>query len=328
MAKLRNVPNINVAVPKNSITEEKVHTRVQEPKITIEELASKIFSGYGVAGTDADKKEANEAIKKYIKQQIYENPIYNKYNLIFLFDSSTMIKSDADKIYSAVTQFQEKKPLLMILYSNGGSISSGYLIGKLCREYTGSTFTISIPRHAKSAATLLCCAADEIHMGSLSELGPIDPQINDLPALGLKYSIEHIAKLVKETPESAEMFAKYLHYSLKPIDIGYYERVAESALQYAQKLLETHSDKLPRIAEQIAYDLVYTYKDHSFVIDKSDAISLFGDKIVKHNTDEYKLGNKIYQDLIFIEGMVNYLGYNFYYIGSLDNDPVLTKRTT
>jgi ClpP class serine protease len=180
-----------------------------------------------------------------------------------------MVKADADKIYSAVTAFSENKPLLLILYSNGGLISSAYLIGKLCREYACGNFIISVPRHAKSAATLVCCAADEIHMGSMSELGPIDPQINDLPALGLKNSIEHIAKLVKETPESAEMFAKYLYYSLKPIDIGYYERVAESALQYAQKLLETHADKLPRSAEKIAYELVYTYKDHGFVIDKS-----------------------------------------------------------
>jgi len=49
-------------------------------------------------------------------------------------------------------------------------------------------------------------------MGSLSELGPIDPQINELPALGLKNSVDHIAELVRKYPASSEMFAKYLIY--------------------------------------------------------------------------------------------------------------------
>lgn len=307
-------------------TVEDVKTEPKAVEITIKDLVDKMFTGYRSEGTDPDKDVAKEIIRKYMQQQIAKIPVSSKYNVLVLFDSSTMIKSDADNIYTAVTRFSEKKPLLLILYSNGGSISSAYLIGKLCREYSCDTFIITVPRHAKSAATLLCCAADEIHMGSMSELGPVDPQINNLPALGLKNSIDHIAKLVKETPESAEMFAKYLYYSLKPIDIGYYERVAESASQYAQKLLDTHAGKLPKPAEKIAYDLVYTYKDHGFVIDKSDALDLFGENIIKHNSDEYKLGNEIYQELNIIESIASYLGYNFYYIGSFDSDPTFTKR--
>jgi ClpP class serine protease len=312
--------------PASKISETPSVANQEDQEITVKQLMDQLFSGFGSTGTDADRTKAKEMIRKYINQKLSKNPIYQKYNIIVLFDSSIMVKSDADSIYRAVTGFTEKKPLLLILYSSGGSISSAYLIGKLCREYSSQTFSITVPRHAKSAATLLCCAADEIHMGSMSELGPIDPQINDLPALGLKNSIEHIAKLVKDTPESAEMFAKYLHYSLKPIDIGYYERVAESALQYAQKLLETHADKLPEKAERIAYDLVYTYKDHGFVIDKAETLLLFGDKVVKHNSDEYSLGNEVYQELSLVESIANYLGYNFYYIGSLDSDPTFTKR--
>ncbi|GAH24734.1 unnamed protein product, partial [marine sediment metagenome] len=59
-------------------------------------------------------------------------------------------------------------------------------------------------------------------MGSLSELGPIDPQIGEMPVLGLKDSIEHLSKLVKEYPESSEMFAKYLSNALPLIYLGHY----------------------------------------------------------------------------------------------------------
>jgi hypothetical protein len=299
----------------------------KEAKIEIQQLGDAIFQGYGINANDQLKKTADAVVKKYLRQITEEQECAKNYNVLILYDSSTMVKGDADNIYNAINSFNKKKPLLLILYSDGGFIASAYLIGKLCREHSHEKFVVVVPRQAKSAATLLCCAADEVHMGSLSELGPIDPQINRLPALGLKNSIEHIAQLVKGTPEASEMFAKYLHYSLKPIDLGYYERVAESAMQYAIRLLDTHKDKLPRKPERIAYTLVYTYKDHGFVIDKTEAQEILGDKILKKNTNEYELGNALYKALNFIERIANFTGHNFYFIGSIGSEPNFIKRS-
>ncbi len=313
-------------MPNDAIPDESTAPK-PSAKIEDAQLFNSIFEAYGPGGTDLSKTTANKTISKYLMQEaMASSACFSKYNIIVLYDSGTMIKTDADNIYNAVTLFKEKKPLLLILYSHGGSIGSAYLIGKLCREYSGGQFIVTVPRHAKSAATLLCCAADEVHMGSLSELGPIDPQINKFPALGLKNSVEHIAKLVKETPEAGEMFAKYLHYSLKPIDLGYYERVAESASQYAERLLGTHAANLPIKPAKLAHDLVYAYKDHGFVIDKGEAMKIFGDKIVKTDTDEYKLGNALYRSLNMIENFSNFLEYRFYFIGSLESEPNFTKR--
>ena len=298
----------------------------KKEKIEIPKLVDAIFQGYGANANDQLKKTADIVIKKYVRQVAEEQELFNDYNILILYDSSTMVKDDADNIYNAINSFTERKPLLLILYSNGGVVGSAYLIGKLCREHSHEKFVVVVPRQAKSAATLLCCAADEVHMGSLSELGPIDPQINRLPALGLKNSIEHIAQLVKETPESSEMFAKYLHYSLKPIDLGYYERVAQSAMQYAIRLLDTYAKKLLQKPQRLAYTLVYTYKDHGFVIDKAEATEIFGDKVLKTNTKEYDLGNALYKALNFIEGIANFTGYNFYFIGSVDSNPNFTKQ--
>lgn len=296
-------------------------------KLTRQDLMKSIIDAYSEDGTDVSKKECNKLITRCLKQIICDYDCASSKNIIFLYDDSTLIKSDSDKIYYAITNLPEQKPILMILYSRGGSAASAYLIGKLCREYSKEdNFTIVVPRSAKSAATLICCAANEIHMGSLSELGPIDPQINGLPALGLKNSVEHIAELVKSNPSSAEMFAKYLHLSLDLINLGYYERVAESAMQYAENLLETHKSNLPKPAKAIANDLVYKYKDHGFVIDKAEAKAIFGTEIVKTNTKEYDLGNEIYQTMDLISTVANYLDYNYYFIGSTDSEPTFTKR--
>jgi hypothetical protein len=216
---------------------------------------------------------------------------------------------------------------LLILYSTGGVIGSAYLIGKLCREYAKDKFAVVVPRQAKSAATLICCAADEIHMGSLSELGPIDPQIQNLPALGLKSSVEHISDLLKAYPQASDMFAKYLHLSLDPVNLGYYERVAESAAQYAERLLKTHSSNLRQDPKKIARDLVYSYKDHGFVIDKYEACEIFGEKIVKTNTPEYELGNAMYGNLMRISRVAAYMDHYFYLVGSCDSDPRFRKNS-
>lgn len=268
----------------------------------------------------ADKRR-DKLIQEFIKHQIAASSVSNSYNILILHDESRMVKSDADHIYSAANAFTDDRPLLLVLYSSGGLIDSAYLIGKLCREYSTEKFVVAVPRQAKSGATLICCAADEIHMGSLSELGPIDPQIKDLPALGLKASVEHIADLIKSHPHASDMFAKYLNMSLQPIHLGYYERVAESAAQYAERLLSLHAQGLAQEPAQIAKALVYSYKDHGFVIDKAEASLIFGDQVVKTDTELYGLGNNIYSALMFVSRVARAMNHHFYFIGSPNSEP-------
>ena len=173
---------------------------------------------------------------------------------------------------------------------------------------------------------MICCAANNIHMGSLSELGPIDPQINGLPALGLKNSVEHIAEMVKQHPESSSMFAEYLNKSLDLIYLGYYERVAESAQQYAEKLLSTHKENLKRSELEIAKELVYKYKDHGFVIDRAEALEIFGDDIIKSNTEEYEFSNLVYNELTMISNFSSWFDQDAYLIGSLDTEISFLKQ--
>ncbi len=290
------------------------------------DLITAMLAGYGDTPTDQGKKDFKRAFAEYLKQVIGRYPCSEKYNILILHDDSTLVKNDADNIYKAVGAFTENKPLLLVLYSRGGSVGSAYLIGKLCLEYCNSHFTVVVPRFAKSAATLLCCAANEIHMGSLSELGPIDPQIDGLPALGLKHAIEHLAELVKTSPEASEMLAKYMHLSIPPINLGYYERMVSSAAQYAENLLVTHSSDFHRAPREIAHTLVYQYKDHGFVIDKAEALKIFGPQIIKTNTEVYDLGNAIYEALTMTKSFFESVRHYFYLIGSVDSEPTIRKK--
>lgn len=296
----------------------------------LNEVLGALISGYGPSEDKAKQKEFEKLLSQYLHEVIDNSPIKDKYNIVILFDDTTLVRSDADKVYKALSSFKESKPVLLILCSRGGYPSSAYLIGKMCREYSNNEeFVVSVPRWAKSAATIICCAANSIHMGSLSELGPVDPQIEGLPALGLKNAIDQIAQLVDAHPNSSEMFAKYLHSSLPLINLGYYERVAESSTQYVDRLLSTHSSLLKKgkTARSIAKVLVYDYKDHSFVIDKTEALDILGSEIIKTNTDEYILGNEIYLILNGITSVTDAVtNYSFHYIGSIDEGAHFIRR--
>jgi ClpP class serine protease len=298
----------------------------QTAEILDQNIIEEYFRGYGGSGSEEGKKDFGIAFSEKMKFISRTHSCSSKYNILVIYDSTSMVKSDSDRIYQAISSLSDKnKPLLLVLLSNGGEPGSAYLIGKLCRESSHGKFSVVVPRHAKSAATLLCCAADEIHMGGLSELGPIDPQMENKPMLGLKNSIETIAELVTKYPDSAEMFARYLARSVEPVQIGYYERAARSLEQYAEKLLKAHVGNLSSTPDEIAKKLVHEYKDHGFVIDKSEAESIFGPNVIKFNSEEYKLGNDLYLELASTSELANFLKYKMYFIGSLDSTPVLIK---
>ena len=124
----------------------------------------------------------------------------------------------------------------------GGVIEPAYQISKLCKAFAREKFVVVIPRQAKSAATLIAIGADEIHMSILGQLGPIDPQLGGLPALGVAQALERIANLSERFPGSAEMFAKYLQQALTVEQIGYCDRIPRNPLS------NTHSDCLSQRA--------------------------------------------------------------------------------
>lgn len=84
---------------------------------------------------------------------------------------------DYDRLgFEEATSGIEGDSLDVLIHSPGGSPEVAEAIISLLRsKFNGLRFIV--PHMAKSAATMMCCAADEILMDNRSELGPIDPQI-------------------------------------------------------------------------------------------------------------------------------------------------------
>lgn len=202
----------------------------------------------------------------------------------------------ADRVFAALREANPKKDkdVLLILVTRGGSIEPAFQISKLCKSYSKTKFTVVVPRRAKSAGTLIAIGADQVHIGPLGQLGPIDPQLRGLPALGVAPALERIASLSERYPGSADMFARYLRLTLAVEEIGYYERISQSAAQYAERLLSTKAE-LGERKTAIANELVYAFKDHGFVIDYDEAQKILGQSWVLNNSPELDLAEAVYK---------------------------------
>ena len=280
----------------------------------------------------ASDDQIQSAVDRDISEVVTKADGLNDYNIIVLYDGLNIARSDANRIYHSLSRMDRTRPILLVLRSPGGDIAAAYFIGKLCREYTAAAFEVAIPREAKSAATLICCGADVIHMGSLSELGPIDPQFDKMPALAVKHSLEHLAEIASRHPGANEMLSDYLSKSLPVNIVGYFERAAGSAAQYAERLLSNRRSALNETTNaEIARRLVYEYKDHGFAIDAREAATIFGETMVKTNTQHYDIANIIYERLDLIEFIVGHkFNRNFAFTGGLSGGCVLygRKRST
>jgi hypothetical protein len=264
-------------------------------------------------------------LKQYLpvvfRGKLEKTGVANDYNVLLFLDQVNSIGEDhADRIYNAVSSFTNRGNILLIIGSKGGEIEPAYLISKNCRSSSVDRFVVSVPRRAKSAATLIALGASEIHMGSMSELGPIDPQLGQLPALAMNNALDTIAQLVSEYPKSSDMFAKYLESQLDLRILGYFKRINESAKQYAARLLEGKVVGDGFTPEKLAQHLVDHYNDHSFVIDNEEAIRLFGDAIVRCNTPEYHGGSEIEKFAKLVSNICRWIhNKETTFVGSIDD---------
>jgi hypothetical protein len=230
----------------------------------------------------------------------HAGPLASYSILLIMLPEDSITSYQLDQTYTALSASPPKSAdVLLILLSRGGVIEPAYQISKVCKAYAKDKFAVAIPRHAKSAATLIALGADEIHMGPLGQLGPIDPQLGGLPALGVTQALQTIASLSQDYPGSAEMFARYLRMALTVEQIGYCDRVSASAVQYAERLLSTKA-ALAAKASQIAQELVYEYKDHGFVIDLDEVQKHLGSGWIRSDTAELAFAEEVYRhfDLI------------------------------
>ncbi len=98
----------------------------------------------------------------------------------------------------------------VFLVSNGGSAeATERIVRRLRGRFNKLRFLI--PGNAYSAATLMCLAGDEILMLPEGTIGPIDPQLNGVPARAILRGFERLEeRLAKEGPKALTAYVPLL----------------------------------------------------------------------------------------------------------------------
>src|SRR6266850_1225294 len=96
---------------------------------------------------------------------------------------------DSEEILRAIRATPDDQPIDLILHTPGGLVLAAEQIAKALVEHKGK-ITVFVPHYAMSGGTLIALAADEIVMDSNAVLGPVDPQLGDMPAASIVKVVE------------------------------------------------------------------------------------------------------------------------------------------
>lgn len=135
---------------------------------------------------NASAQDVKERFAKEAWELLSQHGLEQTCCLVLMQPMDRIDTFDLDQIFSALKDqnANHDKDVALFLLSSGGAGEPAYQISKLCKSFSKASFKVIVPRFAKSAATLIAIGADEIHMGPLGQLGPIDPQIDGLPGAG------------------------------------------------------------------------------------------------------------------------------------------------
>jgi hypothetical protein len=81
-----------------------------------------------------------------------------------------------------INKLDKSKGLDLILHTPGGAIAATEALVSYLKSIFGKNIRVLVPQIAMSAGTMIAFSGKEIVMGKHSSLGPIDPQIGNMPA--------------------------------------------------------------------------------------------------------------------------------------------------
>ena len=174
-------------------------------------------------------------------------------------------------IETAIKDIKGRRPdikkLYLLINSMGGGLSSSYKVARALRT-NFEEIVAFVPHIAASGGTLIAIAANQIVMGLMSQLSPLDVQI---PYAGTTVSVNSFIfsykrwkrELETTLPEAISYPDKHLVDELDPIIQEEVASIIATGVNYVEEILTLASYKE---AEEIAYKLTFDLGVHSQVI--------------------------------------------------------------
>ncbi|ADB58575.1 protein of unknown function DUF114 [Archaeoglobus profundus DSM 5631] len=216
---------------------------------------------------------------------------------------SSINHQDISMFHEILRILEYPKDVDLMIHSGGGVVEATEKLVKLIWSKVESLRVI-VMEFAKSAATLLSLASNEILMSFMAELGPIDPliqvgfdQVTKQPEFRPAWSYLHVLDILEEELKNKRDI-RIVAQLLSVIDPTKLD-IARKAIAYSQTLATEWMVKYmgihPKKAREIAKKLCDSKRllSHGRVISVEDACNL-GLKVQKLDTD-HELWPLLYQ---------------------------------
>lgn len=213
----------------------------------------------------------------------------------------------------------------LFINSFGGSIDAAYKISRILWHYAERVNTI-VPIYAKSAATIICVGSKEVTMMPVSELGPVDPIIENpvtkeqIPAKSVKIFLSYASdKSRLEADKIDPAIVQKLGDKLEPLLAGAYFNAINSSKEYLRILLNEYmfaKTKSSQDIERMVENLTELHSSHAFVIDFTEAndIGLNVRTAIPTEQESIKLLMNFYSQYMNAQGLTKLVGNEFFMI--------------
>ncbi len=194
-------------------------------------------------------------------------------------DDGSICANDVQAVFEAVRAVQPTEQISLFVKSHGGDGTSSLRIVHLLRE-NARKLTVLAPLECASAATMLALGAEEIRMGPLAyltpidtslehQLGPVDPR-NETAFVGHD-EVQRVIRLwEKHSPGNDVNPFQELYKHMHPLVIGAVDRATSLSIRLCTEILRYHLTD-PAEAERIANALNADYPAHEYPITAREA---------------------------------------------------------
>ena len=182
--------------------------------------------------------------------------------------------TDEDKVgfMTCFHGLDKQKGLDLIIHSPGGSISATESLIYYIRQMFGADIRVFVPQIAMSGGTILSLIGKEIWMGKHSNLGPIDPQFGDIPAISLLNEFDRAYEEISKDPNKIKVWSPILS-RIAPTLLTQARQAVELSFTVAKNTLEqgmfsNGQHAAIRVAKELTN--VQSHKEHNRHIHPQD----------------------------------------------------------
>jgi ClpP class serine protease len=167
---------------------------------------------------------------------------------------------DSEQVLRAIKLTDDSIPIDLVIHTPGGLVLAAEQIAHALYKHPAKV-TVFVPHYAMSGGTLVALAADEIVMDENAVLGPVDPQLGDLPAASILRAVER--KDINEVDDHTLIMADVAEKAIRQL-----HRIVREIL-VANKM---DSDRAEQLAQTLSSG-TWTH-DYPITVEEGQALGL------------------------------------------------------